>query len=329
MSNLYNMNKRTLIYDPPFISWKGKAFTQITSILKRNNYNALTTSNQDKAQIFNARPLKIYRKEIAANMDMSGCHSTRSSVRIDEINRPNGSLVYNINSPTLPRTMSGVTNYVDLNLPNNKSELPASLPSCNTTKNTTGAYAFSQTQNALKRVRSSGMIRRQFSPISNKPTYYTDTTQYLVSRNKTMEQNQFNYFNSGNSTVDAGTALASSNTYYGNGTSTCGKFTPVFYKPNNPRFSQQGGVSASASTNRLKYDTLTNSAYQYGKSSLGASVANAMSYGVSEQPYTLKDKIGYPMKRTPVINKYNGKISCVQINNGIGKLANSVQMSAC
>lgn len=315
MSNLYNMNKRTLIEDPPFISWKGKAFTQITSIIKKNNYINninINNSNADKGLIFSARPLKIYRKEIAANMGVNGCHSTRSSVKIDEIDRPNGSLVYNYNSKSLPKTMMGVNNFIDLNIPNNTTELPGSCAPCTTSTNTTGTYAFSQTQNALKRVRSSGMIKKQYNPNNNQPTYYTNTAQYLISRSRTLEQNQYNYLKTGNKDATPGTNGASSNVYYANGSIKYnnGNVKQVYYKPNNPSFAQQGGVSSSSFTNRLKYDSLTNSAYLYKKSSLGSAVANAMAYGVSEQSYTLKDKIGYPLTRTPVINKYNGSMVC-------------------
>jgi hypothetical protein len=308
MSNLVNMNRRTLITEAPLFSWKGKSFPQISSIIKRNNRAVVSSSTANNRLIFLPNPLKIYRREIAANMDMSGCHSSRSSVKIDELDRPNGSLVYNPATSSVPKTIGGVTNYIDLKLPTNKSELPGTLASCVKTTNTVGPYAFSQTQNALRRVRSSGNVRKQYSPISNKPIYYTDSTQYLISRNKTFQQNQFNYFESGNQITTPGTAPAQANTYYANGTSTCGKVAPVYYKPNNPQFSQQGAVSSSSLTTRLKYDTVTNNAYLYKKSPLGSSVANALSYGVSEQGYTSKDKIGYPNKKTPVIDKYTGRI---------------------
>ena len=308
MATLFNMNKRTLIEDGPMFSWKGKSFPQITSIIKQNRLTYTVKSAANNGLIFSANPLKLYRREIAANIDPNFCNSSRVSVKIDEINRPNGSLVYNPATASLPKTLSGVTNAIDLKLPNNKSELPGTLASCVKTTNTVGPHAFSQAQNALRRVRSSGNVRKQFSPASNKPIYYTDTTQYLVSRNKTFEQNQFNYFDSGNRITKPGTAPALANTYYANGTSTCGKVAPVYFKPNNPQFSQQGAVSSSSLTNRVKYDSVTNNAYLYKKSPLGSSVGNALAYGVSEQGYTLKDRIGYPRKRTPVADKYTGQL---------------------
>lgn len=309
MANLYNMNRRTLIEDPPFISWKGKSFTQVTSIVKRNNQTPISNSKSANSRIFRAGPLKLYRREIAVNMDLSGCHSGRVSVKIDELNRPNGSLVYNYASPTLPTKIVGVNNSIDLVLPKNTTELPASCSSCNTSKNTTGAYAFSTTQNALKRVRSSGMIRKQFSPLTNKPTYYTNTSQYLISRSHTFDQNQFSYFTSGNPLAEPGTNAAVNNKYHANGTSICGKVAPVYFKPNNSQFCQQGGVSSSSLTNRIKYDTITTSAAKCSNTTLGMATANALAYGVSEKAYTLKDKLGYPTKKTPFFNAYTGALT--------------------
>jgi hypothetical protein len=85
MANLYNMNRRTLIDDEPLISWKGKAFTQITSIIKQNKPSSVSTSNT-KGIIFLPNALKIFRREISSNMDLSGCHSSRVSLKIDELN---------------------------------------------------------------------------------------------------------------------------------------------------------------------------------------------------------------------------------------------------
>jgi hypothetical protein len=167
MANLYNMNRRTLIDDEPLVSWKGKAFTQITSIIKKNKPSSVSNGNT-KGIIFLPNALKIYRREIAANMDLNGCHSSRVSLKIDELDRPNGSLVYNYASKALPTSIKGVTNYIDLGVTTDTTDLPGSCSSCISTTNTTGAYAFSQAQNALKRVRSSGMIKKQFNKTMNK-----------------------------------------------------------------------------------------------------------------------------------------------------------------
>ena len=88
-------------------------------------------------------------------------------------------------------------------------------------------------------------------------------------------------------------------------------YSIVTYKPNNSRFGQQGGASSSSLVARKKYDTITNVASSYNNV-YGSEVANAMSYGVSEQVYTLKSKIGYPTRKTPIISRITGEMTCKQ-----------------
>jgi hypothetical protein len=78
--------------------------------------------------------------------------------------------------------------------------------------------------NALKRVRSSGMISRKFLPgRNNDSAYHTDTKQYLISRNKTFNQNQYKFIRIGDSINKPGTAFTQSNIYSPNGFSHCNK----------------------------------------------------------------------------------------------------------
>jgi hypothetical protein len=89
-------------------------------------------------------------------------------------------------------------------------------------------------------------------------------------------------------------------------------FVPVYYKPNNAQFSQQGAVSSSSQITRLKYDTITTIAAQttakYGPSAGNAlTYANAMAYNVPET-YTVKTKTGYPLQTYPKISKYTGEV---------------------
>jgi hypothetical protein len=85
-------------------------------------------------------------------------------------------------------------------------------------------------------------------------------------------------------------------------------YVSTYYKPNNSKFATQGGVSASSLIARLKYDTITDNAYKY-TAAYGLATANALAYGVPEGGYTIKDRIGYPNKRTPIIPKY-GASTC-------------------
>lgn len=77
------------------------------------------------------------------------------------------------------------------------------------------------------------------------------------------------------------------------------KYIEVHYKPNNPQYGSQGAVSSSSRIARLKYNSITNSSVAYN-TAFGPAVANALAYGVPSPGYTEKDKIGYPIKRTPV-----------------------------
>ena len=86
------------------------------------------------------------------------------------------------------------------------------------------------------------------------------------------------------------------------------QYFPLYYKPNNSQYAQQGAVSSSSRITRLKYNTITTNAFKYQTSSLGSAVANALAYTGPENAYTLKDKIGYPKTCTPVIDKYTGNI---------------------
>lgn len=77
------------------------------------------------------------------------------------------------------------------------------------------------------------------------------------------------------------------------------KYIEVQYKPSNHQYSTQGAVSSSSRIARLKYNSITNSSVAYN-TAYGAAVANALAYGVPSPGYTEKDKIGYPIKKTPV-----------------------------
>lgn len=92
-------------------------------------------------------------------------------------------------------------------------------------------------------------------------------------------------------------------------------YMSVSYKPSNTRFATQGGVSASSRILREKYDAISTNGLAY-LTEYDKSVANAMAYGVSDDPYTLKSKIGYPLRSTPVFNTMGEqKIACSRRKN--------------
>lgn len=196
------------IKSKPYFAWKGKTFVQVTTALQKNT-GTIPTTNKNIQNLFHPTPLKLYRREIASTT-VSNCNP-RISLSIDEINSPNGYLVYNSNNN------NGMNTTLDINMTTNKYELPTSF--CNSSTN-----CMNHANNARKRVRSSGMVSKKFNPAKNNDQYYTDTTQYLKSRNRTFEQNQFNYIRQGDPTAKPGTSNALNNLYSANGISHCDQY---------------------------------------------------------------------------------------------------------
>jgi len=78
--------------------------------------------------------------------------------------------------------------------------------------------------NALRRLRSGGMIKKQFDLSNDKATYYTNTQQYINSRNRGFNQNQYYYIRTGNSSATPGDSLSTNNIYASNTLTNCKKF---------------------------------------------------------------------------------------------------------
>lgn len=459
----------------PYISWKGKTLTQITSQIQKNNRNDSIISRQN---LFHPQPLKIYRREMVTGRNNHAMCNSRNSASITELNMPNG---YGVTTHEIGH--ASLVHVLEANVTQNLSQ----NGDC-TNQNAHVCTA----DNARRRVRSSGMFKPAFKPQNNNDnTYFTNTNQYLVSRNRTFKQNQYSHIRKGESSLMPNGTQYNTNVYSPNGLSHCKRtqiitgvndtfyylwttfdattpniesvilnpetatncfkvtippgyktfediqtafyavliqnshyyidtrtatkvlllkmifnvvenkielqsfsenildsntgvyrksdgiipaltagyteykrpifyfpensgfasmvglasYTPSFYpniyggtnlsnesvgylsntsigifplynilyyKPSNTRFATQGAVSASSRILRVKYDTITNNGYIYQKT-FGSSVASAMSYGVSGVTYTIKDKIGYPNKRTPIFSKYTDVVVCNQI----------------
>ena len=283
MSARLNMNEK------PYYSWKGLSFNKIilTSAYQKNKNN-----NNSIQNLFKPHPLKIYRKEIGSTT-IKSCG--RSSISINELNRPNGYLVLS-NTTLNTYTNTGTPQSLYMNTPNNvynteNKQCNIENPSCNTSINT-----MSETVNSLKRVRSSGMVRKNNS---NHQQYYTSNKQYLNSRNLTYKQNQYNYVSNAALPPSININIDLTN---------CKHPNPPTYKPNNKPFSQQGAVSSSTLVSRLKYETISHAANTL-ENNFGKNTANALSYNSSFVGYTLKDKIGFPLKNTPVIKSYSNEMT--------------------
>ena len=279
----------------PFISWKGKTFSQITSSIKKNNPSNGTMSGK---QLFMPPPLKIYRREIGTQNQPPT--NSRISSKIDLFDRPNGYLVVD---KTQSCNCDGIENTLDINLTNNNTERPG------TCSGLTDGVCLDPATNARRRVRSAGMIRQKVNTQSIPEPYCTTSQQYLATRGRTFEQNQFNYLRKGNAGVKPGAPGSENNIYAANqeGINYCpdpaNNFVAVQYKPNNFKLAQEGGVSSSARTLRLNYNTITTNGGLFRKA-YGAQVGSAMAYGVSSEAYTEKDKIGVQAPCVPKFSKY-------------------------
>jgi hypothetical protein len=288
-----------------YYPWKGRSLNQIVSAIQMNKSFVNIHRDVSKNIFFHPQPLKIYRREIAST-PIKIPYLPRTGVSIDELNRPGGTIMIQKYTTSLPTGLDRIVlDPFEAGATNNSTEHPGTCKSF-----TSNGMCLAQETNARRRCRSSGILKHN---------YNSSASQYLTSRNKTFQQNQFNFFVSGNQSATPGSSLAQSNIYASQGTtfaqlvydasgvvSSCSKmkkpYTNVVYKPNNSRFAQQGGVSSSTLINRKKFDTITNNTVVYRKV-YGDSVAAAMGYGNSDSVFTYKGKINYPTKCTPTFPK--------------------------
>lgn len=306
------MSARLSLAEKPPIAWKGKTFSQITATLRRNGLFDSQTDEITPALALKPGPIKVYRKEIAS-VSQNTCNP-RTSVHVFDFDTPGNNIV---NS----KIENGIINTIDPTLPNIRGEYPGSAcDSCFTNTNLESRY-LSAENNARRRVRSSGIIKRSFTTNKNinNLKYYTNTNQYLDSRNKTFQQNEYHFLRVGDTSSLPGTAAATDNAYASNTVAHCASadgdplisaYVPVYYKPSNSKFAQQGGVSASSQIQRRKYDTVTEAGYKL-KTTFGKETANALAYSTTNSSiYSLKQKVGYPNKQTPKFSKVTGELEC-------------------
>lgn len=260
-----------------YTSWKGKTFNQITSTLKKNTY---VLNQGDNINIFKPNPVKLYRKEIASQTITSG--NPRVSASIQSFETPNG---YSIVSAGLTPdgTCTSLANTMDIDLPNSKYETGGAIQLSSDPK-----ICFSQADNARRRCRSGGAAIKQYDITNRKNNYYTSSKQYLYDRNQTFDQNRFKYTIADKDECAAPTV-----------------------KMSNDRFKTQGGVSSSDFIARVRYEEITNAASQTANA-YGAETANALAYGTNVTIYTTKDRTGYSITKTPVIDRNTGELKqCV------------------
>jgi hypothetical protein len=441
------------------LKWKGISYQQLASGIKYNTYpkNIILFPKL----FMNALPLKIYRREVGSTV--LNCNSRTSLLK--QFDNPGQTSVTSYKTKNgLPLTLDKINSNYDNNSCQNLTNPSYKEQTCQSFQ--------SPEQNAKRRVRSAGMVRSKYNNIS--ANYFTDTNQYLTSRNRTFQQNQYFHIRQGDPTATPGTLGAINNIYSGNSYNYCPKFKliypityqytwldgttkdvvipvglysiddfnnilnstmlenlhymitlstntpffflkfsyngnldrivltstsmstsiflpgltynypdrqsanwivpsssdpfnprviltadeifksglgfsagtypsrgdndrdqiilgqisptlktnylPIYYKPNNPEFACQGAVSGSSFIARKKYNAITNAANKL-RTTYGIQSGNALAYGVPGPGYTLKDRIGFPIIKTPVTTKNNDIKFCI-INRTIRNMRN-------
>lgn len=280
--------------------WKGKTFYEVTSILQKNKPMNLENKTSTKL-FFKSMPLKHYRSEIVLDKTIGSSYRNSQRIRTD-METPGGTIVQSSDKCT------GNSKPLYFHMEESKTNKPCSScddiflsPTYN--NSTTDIRSLSQKDSALRRVRSAGMNRPRFNPdLNNRPDHYNSSAQYLHGRNKTFQQNQFNLLRVQDPADAAKNVYASNTIQYCGSVSSETQYVPVYHKPNNGKFGVQGAVEASSRLARLKYDTITDAGSKMRKA-YGEQTANALSYGVPANGYTIKDKMGYPNTCTPIIKK--------------------------
>lgn len=282
------------------VQWKGKTFAQITTSLQRNVRRSVDITIADHPEFMRAiskpLPLSGYRRELTTTVQ-NNQRRTQTILRLDT---PGGTIVRanfdESGNPDFVTNCNGLANTLDICYSESKYDRPNCLSKTD---------SLSQQENARRRVRSSGMDRE----IGKTKKYYTSSKEYLHSRNRRFQQNEFHNLHEQS---DPTKTVFRSNTVPYCATVDRSDYVPVFYKPNNGKFGQQGAVDSSSRITRLKYDTITDMGNTYrvafDKYGNGNGTANALSYGVSSNGYTIKDKLGFPNTRTPVFK--NGNLCC-------------------
>lgn len=233
------------------IDWKGTYFQQISAGIKYNRIQ--NGANSEPGDIFRARPLRIYRKEIASS-PFTQC-SARTSVSIDDLSRPGGTITTNVSSN------GGLANIIEVDYPNNTCEHPSTQELCST--------FLSAENNAKRRVRSSGMIRPKYN--SSNESYYTTSGQYLSNRNRAFEQNQYFHIRVGDNVAKPGSSDSIQNVYSPNGLSGCMKaevLSPLTFQyrwidGNNYNVTLPVGFYDIDGINRILYNTMISNSHYY------------------------------------------------------------------
>jgi hypothetical protein len=224
MSALVNHNNEITV---PLIKWKQNVFYQLGTKLQATQD---TNNNTTGSILFKARPIKhAYRRERGVNTTLA--QQSRASATIDLASFPGGTVLYTAvpaNCPGYVQTLESKTL-----LPNNQGLLGNVCNVCNnngeqclSTSSLPDNVCFTPETNARRRVRSAGMIQKKYkstNPDAPDPVYFTNNRQYLISKNRTIEQNNYSFIRVGDPTTTPGTAASKTNVYAPQGLSHCKK----------------------------------------------------------------------------------------------------------
>jgi hypothetical protein len=235
-------------------TWKGSGIFSNPVGTTAGNIRPFTNKDYTNDTVYKqgmARPLKQYRKGSSVMiLDVNNPHSYILSPREVKSSKSNTLIGQMIDRPgqtnitqIRPATASGICLTSDY-MPNpSLSETPQPFSS-------NGAFCCNAEKNA----------RRMVLPTSTlvKKNYYTRHEEYLKSRCLTYDQRIFNFYQEtpgGNGLAKPGSASAIDNMYTANCYATICKdpsrCSLVAYKPSNPQFATQGGVSSSTRTLKL------------------------------------------------------------------------------
>lgn len=307
MSALLNHNERAEI------SWKGRTINQITSSIQKNGKAYEETTGNG---IFRAMPLKIYRREIAANIPTSnGCPNSRISSSIDVFNQPGGSVISRITE--VNTDIFGQLNTLEYSATGNLNETygcdsrgdsrgDSGDGNEGSTRSSAPSYNCAE-KNARRRCRSSGIIKRVYDPARSELAYFTNTNQYLVSRSKSFLQNQYRHVRNNDISIITN-PLVNKETYSPNGVSHC----PKAYISEGANTFHYYWIDASGTADDFasteKRHTITIPPGNYNVHDLNAEFQNIMYRNTHYFVYTPTHSNVYLMKFI-----YNNTNNCVEL----------------
>lgn len=292
-------NKSTL-ENIPYVSWKGSGIYRNPSGNSATHIRPLT--NKDPGNVFQTgfglpRPIKHYRKgrTIISNEYVNSGETKLINYNIDRRVVSSTSSSLGGGGGLISQLIDNPGSYIVKDVDNNSTE-NQNCDECGGVNFVSGWFpidkltekpqksSYSQTlccnqqKNAKKRVMGAN------TNVSKK--YYQTSGAYLQNRCQTFKQRQFNYLSEESVSEQK---LYVAQCVPNNSTNACSQ---VYYKPNNPQFAKQGGVSSRTRTLKLMVDTINRNAYKRRLLNNNTNVPTEIQYGNEPiNSYIYKDKV--------------------------------------